>query len=267
MSGSLVEQVAAVARDAGRAIEAVRAQGFSVDSKGDDGPVTAADRAADALLRERLLALRPAGWLSEETVDDPSRLARERLWVVDPLDGTKEFVAGVPEYVVAIGLVERGDPVLGVIHNPQTGESYWAARGEGSFRDGTRVRVAEGRRLLASRSETRRGEFAPFAEAWDVAPIGSIQLKLALIAAGAGAVTWSRGPKHEWDVCAGAVIVREAGGRVSDMFGQPLRYNQPIPKVPGILAGAPEAYGRALAALQATGASERMAELDVKRET
>jgi myo-inositol-1(or 4)-monophosphatase len=81
------------------------------------------------------------------------------------------------------------------------------------------------------------------------------------VAAGEGAATLSRGPKHEWDVCAGALIVEEAGGRATDMFGRPLRYNQPFPKVPGILAGAPEAYTRALTRLSQTGASDRMDEL------
>jgi myo-inositol-1(or 4)-monophosphatase len=200
------------------------------------------------------------GWLSEETADNPSRLAEGSVWVVDPLDGTKEFVAGVPEYVVAVGLVMDGAPVLGVVHNPRTGDTFWATRGGGAFRNGRAIRVAEGSRLLASRSETKRGEFAPFTE-WQVDAVGSIQYKLALIAAGDGAVTLSRGPKHEWDVCAGALIVEEAGGRVTDMFGEPLRYNQPFPKVPGILAGAPEAFARALARLRETGASDRMNEL------
>jgi myo-inositol-1(or 4)-monophosphatase len=249
-----------VARQAGAVIREVRAGGFEVLEKGDAGPVTEADRRADALLREALRSVYPAAWLSEETADHPDRLGAAAVWIVDPLDGTKEFVRGLPEYVVAIGLVEGGVPILGVIHNPETGDTFWAERGAGAFRNGSRIRVAEGQRLLASRSEMKRGEFSPFAD-WQVDAIGSIQYKLALVAAGEGAATLSRGPKHEWDVCAGALIVEEAGGRATDMFGQPLRYNQPFPKVPGILAGAPEAYTRALTRLSQTGASDRMDEL------
>jgi myo-inositol-1(or 4)-monophosphatase len=94
--------------------------------------------------------------------------------------------------------------------------------------------------------------------------MGSIELKLALVAAGRAAVTLSRGPKHEWDVCAGALLVEEAGGVATDVFGAPLAYNQPFPKVRGILAGAPMAHARALARIRETGASDRMAEMDGK---
>jgi myo-inositol-1(or 4)-monophosphatase len=261
-----MEAVLKAVRDAGAAIQAVRSAGFSVEQKGDQGPVTQADHAADALLRERLLAVRKAGWLSEETADNPARLSEPSLWVVDPLDGTKEFVKGLPEYSVAVALVEQGIPRLSAVHNPSTGETFWAERGHGAWCDGRRVRVTESLRLLASRSEMRRGEFEPFGE-WELEPIGSIEFKLALVAGGRAAVTLSRGPKHEWDVCAGALLVEEAGGIATDVFGGPLQYNQPFPKVRGVLAGAPEAYARALARIRETGASDRMAEMDnVKRE-
>lgn len=258
-----LEAVLEAVRDAGRAIENVRQAGFAVEQKGSAGPVTEADRAADALLKERLLAIRDGGWLSEETADDPTRVERSALWVVDPLDGTKEFVKGLPEYVVAVAFVEQGLTQLASVHNPRTGEMFWAVRGGGAYHDGRRVHVTEGPRLLASRSEIKRGEFEPF-DAWDVEPIGSIELKLALVAAGRASVTLSRGPKHEWDVCAGALLVEEAGGVATDVFGGPLRYNQPFPKVRGILAGAPGAHARALVRVRETGASDRMAEMDAR---
>ncbi len=201
------------------------------------------------------------GWLSEETADNPSRLEQQRLWVVDPLDGTKEFVKGIPEYSVAVALVDAGRAILGVVHNPATDETFWAERGAGAFKNGTAIRVAEGSSLLASRSEIKRGEFAPFMQRdWDIRHCGSIEYKLALIAEGAGAATLSRGPKWEWDVCAGAVIVEEAGGVATDVFGSPFTFNQPFPKVKGILAGAPEAYRLALKEAVAMGASDRMNE-------
>ncbi len=256
----MIENVITAARDAGRVIEDVRRKGFDVEEKGQQGPVTEADRAADTLLKERLLAPEPCAWLSEETADDPVRLDRARVWIVDPLDGTKEFVQGIPEYAVAIGLVDQGRAVLGVVHNPATGETFWAERDGGAFRDGTRITVAEGDSILASRSEMRRGEFASFDERWQITHVGSIEYKLGRIAGGEAAVTLSRGPKWEWDVCAGALIVEEAGGRATDVFGGPLRYNQSFPKVKGILAGAPGAFQRALDEVAALGVSDRMRE-------
>ena len=199
-SRALLESAIAAAQSAGRCIHSAR-DARQVDRKADASPVTQADRDADEVLRSVLLAASDAAWLSEETADSPERLSARRVWIVDPLDGTKEFITGVPEYAVAVALVEDGEPVLGVVHNPVTGETFWAERGGGAVLNGQPIHVAEGRVVLASRSETKRGEFTPF-EDWEVRPVGSIQYKLALVAAGQGAVTWSRGPKHEWDVCA-----------------------------------------------------------------
>jgi myo-inositol-1(or 4)-monophosphatase len=257
---SLTERIAAAARDAGAAIQRVR-QGATVEvtSKADSSPVTAADHASNQLLHERLLSIEDAAWLSEESVDDPARLARSRIWIVDPLDGTKEFVEGVPQYAIAIGLVSDGRPIAAVIHNPATGQLFSATAGGGAYLDGQRARVCGGDTMLASRSEMKRGEFASFQD-WKLDPVGSIALKLGLIAAGGAAATVSRGPKWEWDVCAGSLIVEEAGGRVTDMFGMPLRFNNPFPKVRGILAGEPAAHARVLERLSEIGASDRMDE-------
>ena len=262
---SLVVEARATVAEAASVIQRVRQRGFERATKADQSPVTEADHAADALLKDRLLGLVDCAWLSEETADDKSRLGRDMLWVVDPLDGTKEFIKGLPEYAVAVALVEHGAPVLGVVHNPATGDVVWATRGGGVYRNGEQVHVAEGNRLLASRSEITRGEFEPFQADWDVAATGSIEYKLALVGAGEAAVTFSRGPKHEWDVCAGAIIVEEAGGRATDLFGDPLRFNQDFPKTKGILAGAPEAYDRALEQLRRVGASDRMEEFGGSR--
>lgn len=263
MSASLLASIIAAARDAGRAIERVRAPGMEVHEKRDSaGPLTRADRESDALLRTQLTALVPAAWLSEETSDTRERLVASRLWIVDPLDGTKEFVAGLPEYSVAIALVDAGEPTLAVVHNPRTGDVFWAERGRGAFRNGKLMRVREGDILLASRTEVAAGEFEPFAADWTLQTVGSIQLKLALVAAGDASATLSRGPKWEWDVCAGALLVTEAGGQVAEVTGTSLRYNQPRPKTRGVLAGAPRAYERALARISAIGVSARMGELE-----
>ena len=258
----LLAEVRDVVRAAGLLVEQVRSEGAAASRKADRSLVTRADREVDALLRAQLPRLAPAAWLSEETADDGARLRSSRLWVVDPLDGTREFVQGLPEYSVAVALVEDGLPILGVVHHPPSRLTYWAARGAGAFQDGTSIRVAEGGTALASRSEVGKGEFAPFTASWELRPVGSIQLKLAMVGAGEAAATWSRGPKHEWDVCAGALIVEEAGGRATDAFGGLLRYNNAFPKVKGVLAAAPQAYERALAQLTEAGPSGRMAEFD-----
>lgn len=208
--------------------------------------MTSADLEADRILKARLMKILPdAGWLSEETRDDPSRLGRERVWVVDPLDGTREFVRRLPEYTISVALVERGVPVLAVVHNPATGELFRAERGCGATLNGKPIRAERsgaGRVvLLASRSEIARGEWAPLEGRAEIRPVGSIAYKLALVAAGRADGTFSTGPKHEWDVAAGVLLVTEAGGRAVDRSGRAHTFNQPDPVVDGIVATAPAA--------------------------
>jgi len=245
LGSGLIESVIGVVERAGTLIRQKRLQGVVAEEKlHGAGPVTSADRAADDSLHRELLWLAPAGWLSEERVDDHRRLHQRRVWIVDPLDGTIEFVRGLPEYAVSVALVEDGDPILAVIHNPATGDFFWAERGVGAFRNARAIRVRESERLLASRTEFRRGEFAPVAAAWDIKAIGSTAYKMALVAAGEAAATFSRGPKWEWDVCAGALLVEEAGGLATQAFGESLRFNAPDPRVGSILAAAPGAWER-----------------------
>src|SRR6201987_1932246 len=132
-------------------------------------PVTEADRAVDEVLRQNLLR-EGEGWLSEETLDDESRLSKNRVWVVDPLDGTREFVAGIPEFCISIGFVENGRPVVGGIYNPATNETMLGAIDSGVWYNGKPARPSqrkslEGALALASRSEVNRGEWKPFENA------------------------------------------------------------------------------------------------------
>jgi myo-inositol-1(or 4)-monophosphatase len=219
---------------------------LAVRHKSPDQPVTIVDIAADRLLHEVLLRGRPDdGWLSEESHDSPDRLQRRRVWIVDPIDGTRSYVARRPEFTISIGLADAGEIVLGIVFNPATGELFRAIRGQGAFLDdagGTRrlsVRaMANGRGLLlASRREIRDGEFEPFREDWDIAPLGSTAYKLARIAAGEADGVVSRGPKSEWDIAAGVLLVSEAGGRVTDLDGGRPSFNRPLPLVNGIVAG------------------------------
>lgn len=196
--------------------------------KDPEQPVTDADLAADAVLREALLGGRPEyGWLSEESEAHPA--AGARVWLVDPIDGTNSFVAGIPEFGVCVGLVEAGRPVVGVVANPATGDLYSAVEGGGSFLNGAPIRVrtgaARGRPgLVVSRSEQAKGRFRAFGE-WEQLPWGSTALKMCRVAEGSADAFVSFGPKNPWDVCAAELVVREAGGEVTDLAGARLRYD------------------------------------------
>jgi myo-inositol-1(or 4)-monophosphatase len=216
-----------------------------VEFKSSRNPITEADRTANRILREALLQ-NGEGWLSEESVDDLSRLENERLWVVDPIDGTNEFISGIPEWCISVGFVQNGRAVAGGICNPVTREIILGALGEGVMLNGSCVSASqreslEGAVILASRSEIARGEWDQFRDAPFVTrPMGSVAYKLALVAAGKADATWTASPKHEWDVAAGAALVAAAGGVVRTLNGSELRFNNnPSPLLPGLLACAP----------------------------
>ena len=244
-----------ITKAAGAVIMGYYRDSFTVKDKSPDNPVTDADFAADTLLKEQLTSLLPeAGWLSEETLDNPARLGKRFSWVVDPLDGTKEFVMGIPEFSVSVALVEHGQPIVGVIYNPVTEELYYAAKNQGAFFNKTPITVSKKTKLAgaivdASRSERKRGEFEPFEQMVDVYTMGSIAYKLARVAAGQADATWSRGPKNEWDICAGVLIIQEAGGQSVDLDGATIKFNKSFPKVNGIIADNGHLHKQILAAL------------------
>ena len=217
------------------------------EERGD--PVTAADHAADLVLR-RILPRDGEGWLSEESVDDPSRLGRERVWVVDPIDGTREFIEGIPEWCVSIGLLESEVPVAGGIYNPATDEMVLGSLETGVTYNGAPALVREPREgeaptVLASRSEIKRGEWDGLEkEGVVVRPCGSVAYKLALVAAGRADATWTVVPKSEWDVAGGCALVRAAGGVVTLADGTVPRFNQARPVFPNFVAGAPALAAR-----------------------
>jgi myo-inositol-1(or 4)-monophosphatase len=240
------------------------------ETKADRGdPVTEADRAVDRVLRT-LLPRHGEGWLSEESVDDAARLDRHRVWVVDPIDGTREFVEGIAEWCISIGLVEDGTPVAGGILNPATGELMLGAVGQGVTYNGAPTTVLDTDDLseatvLASRSETRRGEWDRFESArFKVQPCGSVAYKMALVAAGRVEATFTLVPKHEWDVAAGTALVRAAGGRVTLADGSEPPFNQRRPRFPNLVAAGPRTSA-ALLALGLNGRPERTAESTLRR--
>ena len=220
------------------------------EARGD--PVTEADRAADDVLR-RILPVAGEGWLSEESADDRSRLGRHRVWVVDPIDGTREFVEGLPEWCISIGLLEDGVPVAGGIYNPATQEMVIGSLETGVEHNGVAARVSEPPggladgpvSVLASRSEVRRGEWERFEGGpFEIRACGSVAFKMALVAAGRADATWTLVPKSEWDVAAGTALVRAAGGVVTLADGGQPGFNKPEPTFPSFVAA-----GRTLGAL------------------
>ena len=236
-----------VARDAALAAGEIlrgyyRDGGYQIDSKGKNNPVTTADFAADSELKEILRGGFPAyGWLSEETADDDARLTCDRVWIVDPLDGTKEFIKGMPEFVVAIALAEHGVPVMGVSYNPIKDEMFSGIPGAGCFLDGKPVTVSDTARWSIRPSspaaaKPRAANGRPTRARVTVRAIGSVAYKLALVAAGQADATFTFTPKSEWDIASGVALIIAAGGRVTDLHGDEVRFNQRDVKTPGFVA-------------------------------
>jgi myo-inositol-1(or 4)-monophosphatase len=232
------------AREAGAIVRSLYGTDFAVTEKGDraESPLTEADTRSNETI-ERIVrgAFPDDGWLSEETKDTSERLAKRRVWIVDPLDGTREFVKHIPELAVAIALVEDGLPILGITFNPIRDELFAAARGEEATLNGEPMCVSptsslERATLLASRSEDARGEWDRFKDRFKVELTGSVAYKLALVASGRGDATFTLTPKHEWDVCSSVCLIEVAGGRVTDLAGAPIRFNLAQPKLGGMVA-------------------------------
>ncbi|MGD0930198.1 MAG: 3'(2'),5'-bisphosphate nucleotidase CysQ [Candidatus Korobacteraceae bacterium] len=214
---------------------------FHVRDNGGRDVVTEVDRAVNECLRGALLKS-GEGWLSEEDADDRSRLSNEVVWVVDPLDGTREFVDGIPEWCISIGLVIEGNPVAGGIYNPATCELFLGGMRSGVLYNGRQVgrssrKSLDGALVLASRQEYLRGEWNSFQQRkFTVKPVGSIAYKLALVAAGSADATWTLTPKHEWDVAAGVALVASARGFVEYFGVKSLCINQQSLSLHGLLA-------------------------------
>ncbi|APB34698.1 Inositol-phosphate phosphatase [Gloeomargarita lithophora Alchichica-D10] len=233
-------------RQAGAAVCQVVETGLKTTYKTGDDPLTEADLAANRVLQAALLGAFPTdGWLSEETQDQPQRLGQQRVWVVDPIDGTRELVQGIPEYALSVALVVDGQPCLGGVYNPAQEELFLGQIGAGVTCNG--LPVGAGHPLgampvvLASRSEVRRGTWQRFEGQMTIRVVGSIAYKLAQVAAGRADATFSLSPKHEWDVAGGVALVLAAGGVVITAAGQALEFNQMPPLLPSILATTPAA--------------------------
>jgi myo-inositol-1(or 4)-monophosphatase len=217
------------------------------------GPVSAADLEVDRMLRAELGAARPDyGWLSEESADGPERLAAERVFVVDPIDGTRAFLKGESGFAHSLAVVERGRVVAGVVHMPKLARTYAAAAGAGATANGAAIRVAERTELAAATVLANAATFAP--EHW---PGGvpridrhfrtSLAYRICLAAEGRFDAMLTLRDAWEWDVAAGDLIAREAGATVTTRTGAPPRYNNPRPQVAGFVVAAAPLHAAILA--------------------
>jgi myo-inositol-1(or 4)-monophosphatase len=237
-----LEVAIAAAREAGAAIRGYFKNEYTVRDKGQDNPVTDADLAANDILEQQLRGAFPDyGWLSEETRDTPERLDKSHVWIVDPLDGTREFTLGIPEFVVSIGLSVDGVAKLGVLYNPIEDMMFAGVIGQGATLNGAAIQTTahptlQGSTIVCSRTEMKKGWFDEFTHILTPKPVGSVAYKFGLVAAGQAEATFTPQPRSEWDIAGGVAIVEAAGGKTSNRQGEPYRFNCKSPLVDGVTA-------------------------------
>lgn len=225
------------------------------DKPDGQGPVTEADLEIDTMLRETLTAARPDyGWLSEETADTGARLDRAQVFIVDPIDGTRAFMAGERTWAHSLAVVRGGVPTAAVVFLPARDKLYTAASGRGAWRDGQRMYASERLGIVGADVLAARPTFD--AQNW---PGGSPRVKrhfrtslayrMALVAEGRFDAMITLRDSWEWDIAAGTLLATEAGAAVSDRHGNPLRFNSPEAQTKGVLTGAKDLHADTLARL------------------
>ena len=234
------------AHEAGNIIMKYYKTKLEIKHKSVNNPVTKADLAANKIIKKNLISKYPNfGWLSEETKDSEHRLSNEYVWIIDPIDGTKEFIEGISNFAISIGLVKNQKPILGVLYNPATEELFYGSKNNGSFYNGKKCQIStlkniEKVKIVVSRSEIKAGLWEKFSfKQESKIEIGSVAYKLGLIAANKYDFFATLKPKNEWDICAGHIIIQEAGGVLKNIhdFTTPT-YNQKLTlQKPGLVGG------------------------------
>ena len=258
MSSSAGSDDEALLHHAVRAAGTVVMQYFNADlkhwEKRPNDPVSEADLAADRLLHEHLIGARPDyGWLSEETADTPERLDRRQVWIIDPIDGTRAYIGGLPDWSIATALVEDGRPIVAALYAPVDDEMFVAVAGKGATLNGQPIRVGDGgldgTRIAAPPGYLRRlQQNAP-----GIAPqpkIHSLALRFARVAHGAIEAAFASGNSHDWDLAGADLLVHEAGGLLTTFTGQSLTYNRPDPVHPPLVAAGPQRHAALIALVQ-----------------
>ena len=226
----LASALAVVVREAGALAHAAFGGPIKTWVKEHNSPVSEVDIAVNVLLRERLAAIAPdAGWLSEETEDDPARLATSRVWIVDPIDGTRSFIAGRPDWTISVALVAAGRPIVAALYAPVTEEFFAAIAGAGATRNGRPVAVSPGGAIEGARIGGPRAfldRLTAVAPVFTMAPrVHSLALRLARVADGTLDVAFASQTSRDWDLAAADLLVHEAGGVLTTTGGATLAYN------------------------------------------
>jgi myo-inositol-1(or 4)-monophosphatase len=250
---ALQDSLAAIVREAGEVALAASKRPLKRWMKAGSSPVSEADIAVNDLLLKRLPPLVPsAGWLSEETEDDRARIAASRLWVVDPIDGTRAYLDQRPDWSVSVALVENGRPALAALYAPVTDELFLATRGSGATLNGARLQVAPGESLNGARVAGPKsfiGKLEELNSPIVAQPkVFSLALRVARVANGDFDVAFAARNSHDWDLAAADLLVHEAGGTLTDFSGRVLTYNLVDP-VHGALVAAGPARHHALIGL------------------
>jgi myo-inositol-1(or 4)-monophosphatase len=244
-----VAQAGVMARD-------MRAAGLATWTKENDSPVTDADMAVDGFLRERLSAAAPdVAWLSEESADTGARLGADRLWVVDPIDGTRAFMAGGSDWAVSAALVEQGRPVAAALYAPASEEMFLAVRGQGATLNGSAIQASrhaalEGARVAGPTAEL--DAFHPKVALNRLPRVRSLALRLARVASGEIDLALVGENAHDWDLAAADLIVEEAAGRLTSHDGEPILYNRLVPRHGALLCAGLPLHAKVLAARQSS---------------
>jgi len=228
-------------RQAGQLAMEMRGGPVKQWQKSDHTPVSDADLAVNDLLHDQLCPARPDyGWLSEESEDSTERLDARRVFVVDPIDGTRGYLAGRPEFAVSVALLEAGQPVIGCVFNPAEDALFQAVRGRGATRNGAPIQTGDraslaGCRMLGRRDLLTSRRWQPPLPAMELSYVNSIAYRICLVASGAWDAAIALTSKGDWDLAAAGLIAHEAGARLTAHDGAPFVFNQPVPHHPSVV--------------------------------